>query len=453
MTLPLHHWLVLIFVLLTLGLGGASAAGFSGNLFLQFAGASLIAYSVWNIDRAGDLTTGVGRFLIALLGLFLLQFLPLPPALWRLMPGREAVASGYELAGMSQPWLTYSLDPWGSLHSLLWWIPALAIFMAMRAKNAPPARLVISLIAIVAYASVILAAAQAFGGSGYFYTITNRGNGVGLFSNSNHFSSFMLVSMALLAGQALHDRPTGRHGKNPNTPDYILAAQLAPLAFGVFLSDSLAGQMLMIPVLGGIVLLARPTWQLRWQLVLAVLAIFAVGMVWLLTSGLAANDLMAKSGTAGISRGEFLANGSQMLKDFAPFGSGIGTFQDIYPWYEDLAKVGTTYANHAHNDLLELTIETGLPGLMVLGLFLVWLGKRSWQLWTGNRAENLVALSASLAIFAVMLHSLVDYPLRTAAVSGLIALCCVLLSRSAEARGVSALPDSGSGKREVLLEI
>jgi putative inorganic carbon (hco3(-)) transporter len=453
MTMPLRQWAVLAFLLLVLILGGASAAGHTGNLILQFAGAGLIAYTVWSNDRAKDQSTGLGRFLMALAALFAIQFIPLPPALWQALPGREAIAKGYDLAGMPKPWLAYSLDPWGSLQSLVWWIPACAILLAMRARNSPPARLVIWLVAAVAYGSVILAAAQAFGGSGYIYTITNRGNGVGLFANSNHFSSFMLVTMALLAGQLLHDRPTGHHGKHRMTPDLILAAQLAPLAIGVFLSNSLAGMLLMLPVLAGIVLLARPDWRIRWPLVAIALAIFAVGLVWLLASGIAANDLLAKSGTTGISRGEFLANGSRMAQDFAPFGSGIGTFREIYPWYEDVAQVGTTYANHAHNDLLELVIETGLPGLAVLCLFQVWLVKRSWLLWNSNRADNLVALSASLAVFAVLLHSLVDYPLRTGAISSLIALCSVLMSRQSEARGVASLPESGSGKREVLLEI
>ncbi|MFM5949481.1 MAG: O-antigen ligase family protein [Novosphingobium sp.] len=453
MSLPLRQWATIGFLLLALLLGGASAAGYTSNLILQFAGVMLIAYAIWSSERTGDQVTGLGRFLVGLVALFLLQAIPLPPALWELMPGRDAVAKGYDLAGMTKPWLAYSLDPWGSLQSFVWWLPAFAIFLALRAKQAPPTRAVIWLIAAVAYVSVILAATQAFGGSGYFYTITNRGNGVGLFANSNHFSSFMLIAMALLAGQSLHDRPVGHHGKHRLTSDYVLAAQLTPLAFGVLLSDSLAGQLLMIPVLGGIALLSRPAWKLHWPLVAATLVAFSIGLVWLLSSGLAANDLLAKSGTAGISRGEFLTNGIRMLQDFAPFGSGIGTFREIYPWYEDLSKVGTTYANHAHNDLLELLIETGLFGLIVLTMFLVWLVKRSWQLWNSNRSENLVALSASIAIWAVLLHSLVDYPLRTAAVSCLVALCCVLISRTAEARGVSALPDSGSGKRETMIEI
>lgn len=43
-----------------------------------------------------------------------------------------------------------------------------------------------------------------------------------------------------------------------------------------------------------------------------------------------------------------------------------------------------------------------------------------------------MALGASIAIGAVLVHSLVDYPLRTAAMSALIGLCCVLMVRPAE---------------------
>jgi putative inorganic carbon (hco3(-)) transporter len=182
-------------------------------------------------------------------------------------------------------------------------------------------------------------------------------------------------------------------------------------------------------------------------------AVLAIGMVWLLSSGLAANDLMSKSDTAGISRGEFLVNGIEMVRNFAPFGSGLGTFRDIYPWYEDSAKIGTTYVNHAHNDLLELVIETGLAGLAVLALFLRWFLSRAWSLWNGARADNPVALTATLAITAVLLHSLVDYPLRTAAVSSLIALCCVVAMRQPGPRGAARMDGVGAGKRESLVQI
>lgn len=453
MTIQLRQAAVLGYLLLVLVLGGASAAGNAANAALQFGGAALIAWSIWSGTSDNAIQTGLRPVLIGLALLAFIQFIRLPPALWQILPGRSEIAKGYELAAMPLPWLPLSLKPWGSLQSLVWWIPPVAVLIAVYGKHAPSARHLIGLLAGVAYVSVAMAGVQAFSGSGYFYTITNRGNGVGFFSNSNHLGSFLLVAMALIAGQWLHDRPIGQLKRPGLAPHYALVALLGPLAIGIILSNSLAAMLLMIPLLSGIVLLARPQLRINWLLIALAGLLVSVGLVWLLASGLASNDLMAKSGTAGISRGEFIANGLKLLRQFAPFGTGLGTFADIYPWYEDSNLVGITYVNHAHNDLLELLIETGLFGLVVLSLFLRWFAGKAWALWNASRAEQPVALASTLAISAVMAHSLVDYPLRTAAMSSLIALCCILVTRPAEPRSGSAEMSAGAGKRETLMDI
>ena len=70
--------------------------------------------------------------------------------IWRHLPGRDSIAAGFDLAGMAAPWLTVSLDPWGTLQSLLWWIPALALLVVFRSKEAAMSRHVIALIAVFA---------------------------------------------------------------------------------------------------------------------------------------------------------------------------------------------------------------------------------------------------------------------------------------------------------------
>lgn len=452
MAFNLRAWIELGYLAAVLLLGGASAAGLGANALLGLGGAGLIGWTLWREAPAQGTQTGLRPFLFGLLALLAFQFLPLPPLIWRHLPGRESIASGFELAGMALPWLSVSLDPWGTLQSLVWWIPALALFVVFRSKGAVPSRQAVALIAVFAYASVILAVAQYLGGSGYLYAITNRGNGVGLFANSNHFGSFMLIALALVAGQWIHDRPATLRISPRLGSGFVLAARLAPMVLGVFLSNSLACAMLIWPVLASVWLLYRPQIRIRWPFVAIGVPLLVVALIWLLGSELVSNDLMAKSGTAGISRGEFLANGLAMAQSFAPFGSGLGTFREIYPWFENLADVGTTYVNHAHNDLLEVLVETGVPGLAVLGLFVRWFVIRLKSLWANDRERNPIALAAVVAMGAVLIHSLADYPLRTATISSLLGICAVLMCRLPESRG----PNAGAkvvGRREELVSI
>lgn len=437
MTGWLPHWAnrsnaVLAYLVLVLLLGGASAAGFGGNVLLQLLGAGLIGWTLWSHGEGHVLHTGLRRFFIALFVLMAVQFLPLPPGLWRLLPGREVVHQGFVTLGADAPWLTLSLAPWHSLASFAWWIPALALFVALRAPGGPSTRALVWTVAGVAAVSTVFSALQTGAGQFYFYDITNYGEGPGFFANSNHQGSFLLAALTLWGCWAI-----GEHRANPPLKNQMLAPVLQAgvallLLTGVVVSGSLACLMLLVPVLGALFLVYKP--DLRLPLPLVLLAGLAIvgGFAAFLLFGPAANDLTAKGAIAGISRQEFLATGSRILADFFPFGSGSGTFLELYRWYEDPAIVGTTYVNHAHDDLLELLIETGIFGLVAVLAFLAWYVPRSWKLWGGARRQTM-PLAASTVIGVVLLHSLVDYPLRTAAMSSIMAIACIVLVRAPDA--------------------
>src|SRR5687768_11387340 len=101
MTHYLRQGIVPAFLVLCLLLGGASAAGFWENMGLQLAAVALIFWAL--IGRSGIPVAPSGRQLIALVALMvligLLQLLPLPPAVWTALPGRDAVVRGFELLG------------------------------------------------------------------------------------------------------------------------------------------------------------------------------------------------------------------------------------------------------------------------------------------------------------------------------------------------------------------
>ncbi|MFK5979037.1 MAG: O-antigen ligase family protein [Rhizobiaceae bacterium] len=96
------------------------------------------------------------------------------------------------------------------------------------------------------------------------------------------------------------------------------------------------------------------------------------------------------------------------LKDHWLLGSGLGSFETIYPLYERVDQIELKYTHHAHNDVLELLLETGLPGLVLLIAMLVIILR--------NFDRSLSTQACIFAIFTIILHSVLDYPLRTMAV-------------------------------------
>ncbi len=415
---------VALYLGMVLILGGASAAGHAANLLLQVLGAVLIGWS--GMDAAPASAAEPGRagvwLLRGMLALVVVQFLPLPPAVWTHLPGREGVAQGFALIGMAPPWLLVSLSPLRSLASLAWAIPALALFIAMRGPLAPRPRTIAGVVVAIAALSACLGMVQWLTGAGYIYTITNYGFGPGFFANSNHQSMFLLMALALGAGLYARARRDGRFA-----PLRFVAAGIAALLIlGVLINRSLAC-IVLLPI--EVAVLSAILWP-RWRrpLLFGALPLVA-GLGIAATLVLGGSELTGGGVVPGISRREFAATGLRMLRDSFPVGTGLGSFPLLYPWYEDADRVGATFVNHAHNDLIELLIETGVAGAIVLGLFLWWFGASVRRIGALRSGSEIMPRCATVAIGAILLHSLVDYPLRTAALSGFFALCCAIVAR------------------------
>jgi O-antigen ligase len=83
------------------------------------------------------------------------------------------------------------------------------------------------------------------------------------------------------------------------------------------------------------------------------------------------------------------------------------------------------FAERAHNDLLQLVIEAGVPGLLLLVAFLalVILAARSFLMGrTRTLADHGQHGVIAVALAVPLLHSLVDYPLRTLSITVLLGL-------------------------------
>ncbi|MBH9538432.1 O-antigen ligase family protein [Novosphingopyxis sp. YJ-S2-01] len=427
----IRHLVVPTYLLACLLLGGASAAGYTVNLLLQLAAIPIIGWALWTLAQTG-IPTAI-RAPLALWALLVLialvQLIPLPPSIWTLLPGRGSVVEGYRLLEMPLPWLPLSLAPGNSLASLLWLLPAFAIFLATVVLGAFRGRGVAIVVVAVTLVSVALGALQVVsGGSAYIYEITNYGAAVGFFANSNHNATLLLVSIPFLA--ALQKALLKRHRspRNVSAIRLMISGAYAVILVGLLINASLAGIGLGVPITLVTWLVFGKQRPIFRRLALGITAIGTVAAILTIVIGPFGNNLFGKQGDqANFSRQTSFSRTLDAAGDYLPVGSGVGTFQSIYRTQEPLSTVTPFYMNHAHSDWIELLLETGLPGIALAVLFLIWWSVRARAVWGADEREPF-AQAAIIAGTAIMLHSMVDYPLRTAALSAVFALCVGLVS-------------------------
>ena len=426
---------------------GGSSRGQWANMVLQLVAIAIIAWAA--LARRTTQVPKSADFLALLIGLMLLlialQLLPLPPAVWTTLPGRDFVANGYALLGQPLPWLPISLAPYQSVASALWLLPPLAILVGILRLGAFRASWLAAGLAITTFAAVIIGTLQVASGDPvsspwYFYQVSNFGQATGFFANNNHMATVLVVVIPFLVALFGSGRARAKSVQGSASKMAILAGGLLVILLGLGLNGSLAGLGLGVPVVAASALLrvsSTHSWA-RWSLAgTAVLGAAAVALIY--SSPLQNNLTTAAADQSFESRATTFANGLAAAVDFAPLGSGLGTFVNVYPRYEDAATVGRTFVNHVHNDFIEITLETGIPGLILVGLFLVWWLWRLLAIWRSPNIDY-YARAATIASAAILAHSVVDYPLRTAAMSAVFAMCIALMVQPR--RGSSVKPTS-----------
>ena len=416
---------------------GGSGQGIWANMALQLVGLALIGWAA--LVAAPSPVAREERQLLWLvllaLTVVLVQLIPLPPDTWERLGPRSVIAEGYRILGMPAPSMPLSVAPYESISSLLSLIPPLAMLAALLRIGCRPLALVLALVAGT-FAGILLGALQVSSpdpstSPWYLYEETNFGVATGFFANANHMADLLVITLPFLAAVLARAGRSGRNVQRYSAAVALVAGAALVIAVGIALNGSLAGYGLAVPVLmaSAMIMLPRRSGVLRWMPALsAILLIATVG--WLATTPLSSESALRSSAQSSVqSREEILRTSVKATADFMPLGSGIGSFQRVYALYEDHDRLDpTTYVNHAHNDYVELALETGVPGLIVLALFLVWWARAAWQAWRPVDPDP-YARAASVASAAILVHSLVDFPLRTAAMGACFAMCLALLIR------------------------
>ena len=419
-----------LYLLACLLLGG-SAQGVWQNAVLQLAGIVIIAWAAASnssepIPRSAKLLLLIVAAAIAVVAL---QLVPLPPSLWA-QGSRIHFAQGYQLLGRPIPSLPLSLTPAATMSTLLCIIPPLALFCAMVRLRAYRATWLAAALVAGTIVGIMLGALQVASSGGglawYLYPDTNRGAGVGFFANANHMATLLIVTLPFLAA-------IGASGRSRDKQRYSALLSVAAAAgllvvVGIVLNHSLAGYLLVLPVLAASALLLVPRdrrLRLWLTIFVALLAIAAVGA--LASSSIGGTRIGQDASVSVQSRTQILQTTGRAIADYMPFGSGLGSFVNIYRLYENPDAVTAEYVVHAHDDYAEIALELGIPGIILMLAFFAWWSRELWSVW--RRSERgAFAKAASIASAAILIHSIVDFPLRTAAISACFAMCLALLA-------------------------
>ncbi|HST35283.1 MAG TPA: O-antigen ligase family protein [Allosphingosinicella sp.] len=363
-----------------------------------------------------------------------LQLVPLPPAIWTSLPGREPYAELANVPGLEGLWRPLSLAPdltWNSLLSLLtplFFLIAIPV-LGRRARN----WVLLGMLATIV-ASGFLGLMQLAGGtesSLRYYQYVSNTSAVGFFANRNHEAVFLAFGIPIAFWWALQDEDSPRRARGR----LIIAAVVTLfLLTAALTTESRTGALIVGLSLGLTALYALR----RKGLGKVGLAWFAAGL--LVSAGLAfaaykswAEDRQTLASATDDLRVAILPESLEAARAFFPVGAGYGAFPQAFTRFESVEDLGPLYVNHTHSEVTQVIIEGGIVSVLLFALWLGWLAKAAWSGWRrrggGGAAE--MQLCTALLILPV-LASVTDYPLRTPLMAASFAVLAALYSSAAE---------------------
>ena len=387
--------------------------------------------------------TGGGRidlpfplWILPFLCLVLLQAIPLPGRVvsW-LSPNRLFSGLQPALAPGAAHWATLSLYPHDTLIGLFKLGAYLAAFVlaayafeAREGKNVLASGLIVlgSFEAAYGIVQYLTGYQKIFGFTKQFYTE----DATGTYINHNHFAGFLELVIPFAAMMVFynlqprspHGVPERRRGRaagyslslHPRILFYAFIVILLLVAvvfsrsrtgiFSVLMSLILMG---LLGQLGG----GRRAWMVITLLVIACSMTYAIwiglGPVISRFEAVTPSAIEDPSGRAAVWK-----QASGIIRDYPVVGTGLGTFALAFRRYQ--TTLLDSLVDHAHNDYLEVTTDTGILGAallfipimgLVIKMILAYAGARS-----AYRRSVLLACIGSAA--ALLIHTTMDFNLQ-----------------------------------------
>lgn len=440
------YWALMAFIGLNFLLGGSGRDDLSSLVILRPLAMLTLSFAAVMLPRESR-QANRDLLILAFSGptLALVQLLPLPPGIWQALPGRELIRQIDAATGLGNIWRPVSLVPSRTINSLLSFAsPLAALMLALSLDRRKLEQLVFLFLAFGAISAVI-GLLQSIGGAGtplYFYRITNAGSAVGLFANRNHHAIFLACLLPMIAACPAFVKITAEQVKLSQVIAGGLALSLLPF---ILATQSRAG-LVLAPVglaLGwwtyqrdtSHLLSRRGSGGLDPRLIFGAAVAIVVVVFTLVIARTSVLQRLAQGDPNDEMRFQVWMPITRLATEYLPFGTGLGTFVEVWRISEPDSQLSPVYLNHAHNDLLEAILTGGLPALAILVFGIVLMAKRFSGLTEAGHANRALRRLGASVLLILVLGSLYDYPLRIPSLAVLMAIALVWFAGASRPAG------------------
>lgn len=382
-------------------LAGSSVRGLLSTTVIQIVSlATLPALVDWS--RPNGYWRAVTTLMVGVLGLLVLQLLPIGNLI------HHPADLGIETLPSAMAW-TMSWER--TAEALLFVLPPALLFLVLSRFSENDFNRLLPFLYLGILANIVFGLVQFAARSGadlspgYLPYVASAG----FFANANHFATLMFIGIPLAIYQFVAIR-------RPLLSLFAVAA----IVLASFATRSVAGVFLSMgcAIFSYALIVRMPA---LWRLLLVLVG---VGGVVVLSFN-PANVLEFRADDP-LDRTSIWSNTLEAAVSHLPYGSGLGTFDLVYPGVEAVTDIRTSFINHAHNEYLELVLEGGIVAGGLLFAYLALLLLAMWRL-----PPTPLRTAAFCAIAFVLIHSAVEYPLRNLSLALVFAvLNAVVFSKS-----------------------
>jgi Tfp pilus assembly protein PilF len=146
-------------------------------------------------------------------------------------------------------------------------------------------------------------------------------------------------------------------------------------------------------------------------------------------------DLIAdEQGHINLLRPVIWQDSLKIVADFPIFGTGLGSFQVIFPSYRSFAD--NFFFRHAHNDYIEFLVTGGVPFVILMGWFVAAIVVQTYRVY-GRRREpycRFLYIGAVAGLVGIGLHCFVEFNFQIGANALYFFLLASLLVAAAHTR-------------------